>query len=228
MAKQWYRLAEYKATNLVTRAEIQTETLPSEQLVVPILSNRRHEAVALAYVTSPQKIGWRVYQSVYPKSSQHAAETGFSRMLKNVEFRARVAELQAGAAADAEITLEALLREAADIQHAAMAAKQYAAANSALKLKAELSGQYVQRKEDVNNKHLATDWSTDELVAFIAGVEASVRGSEKMDSPARIRRADACRGEAFVNQHSEDVQTADTLGTGSTPRRRWHDVRDTG
>jgi hypothetical protein len=56
----------------------------------------------------------------------------------------------------------------------------------AIKLKAELSGQYVQRKEDVNNKHLATDWSTDELVAFIAGVEASVRGSEKTDSPALI------------------------------------------
>jgi hypothetical protein len=164
---------------------------------VPFLSNQRHEAVALAYIADPQKIGWRAYQSVYPKSSQHAAETGFSRMLKNVEFRARVAELQAEAAADAEITLEALLREAADIQHAAMAAKQYAAANSALKLKAELSGQYVQRKEDVNNKHVATEWSTE-----------------------LIRRADACRGEAFVNQHSEDVQTTDTLGTGSTPRRR--------
>jgi hypothetical protein len=153
---------------------------------VPILTNQRHEAVALAYIADPQKIGWRAYQSVYSKSSCAAAKSGLSRMLKKANFRARVAELQAEAAADAEITLEGLLREAADIQHAAMAAKQYAAANSALKLKAELSGQYVQRKEDVNNKHLATDWSTDELVAFIAGVEASVRGSEKTDSPALI------------------------------------------
>jgi hypothetical protein len=63
---------------------------------VPILSNQRHEVVALAYIADPEKIGWRAYQSVYPKSSQHAAETMFSRMLKKVEFCARVAELQAG------------------------------------------------------------------------------------------------------------------------------------
>lgn len=116
---------------------------------MPTLSNQRHEAVALAYIADPERVGWRAYQGVYPKSSQHAAETGISRLLKNVEFRARVAELQAGAANDAEIKLESLLREATDIQRAAMGAKQYAAANSALKLKAELSGHYVQRKEDV-------------------------------------------------------------------------------
>ena len=116
---------------------------------MPVLSNQRHEAVALAYISDPEKLGWRAYQSVYPKSSQHAAETGISRLLKNVEFRARVAELQSAAASDASITLESLLNEAADIQHAAIANKQYAAANGALKLKAELSGHYVQRKEDV-------------------------------------------------------------------------------
>jgi hypothetical protein len=122
-----------------------------------MLSNQRHEALAQAYVSDPHKIGWRAYQSVYPKSSQHAAETGFSRLLKNAEFCARIAELQAEAAADAKITLESLLREATDIQSAAMSAKQYAAANSALKLKAELSGYYVQRKEDVTPRRSATE-----------------------------------------------------------------------
>ena len=67
---------------------------------MPVLSNQRHEAVALAYISDPEKLGWRAYQSVYPKSSQHAAETGISRLLKNVEFRARVAELQSAAASD--------------------------------------------------------------------------------------------------------------------------------
>ena len=90
---------------------------------MPTLPNQRHEAVALAYVTDPQKIGWRAYQNVYSKSSQHAAATGFSRMLKNAEFCARIAELQAEAATDAKITLESLLREASDIQTAAMSAK---------------------------------------------------------------------------------------------------------
>jgi hypothetical protein len=126
-------------------------------LTVPILPNQRHEALAQAYVSDPHKIGWRAYQSVYPKSSQHAAETGFSRLLKNAEFCARIAELQAEAAADAKITLESLLREAAEIQTAATNAKQYAAANSALKLKAELSGYYVQRKEDVTPRRSATE-----------------------------------------------------------------------
>jgi hypothetical protein len=70
-------------------------------------------------------------------------------LLKNAEFAARVAELQGAAATNAEITLGSLLREVGEIQQAAMAAKQYSAANGAVKLKAELSGHYVQRKEDV-------------------------------------------------------------------------------
>jgi hypothetical protein len=120
---------------------------------MPILTNQRHEGVAQAYIADPERLGWRAYKSVYPNSSQHAAETGFSRLLlKNAEFAARVAELQQSAAAGAEITLQGLLREADGIQRAATEAKQYAAANGALKLKAELSGLYVQRKEDVTPK----------------------------------------------------------------------------
>jgi hypothetical protein len=65
--------------------------------------------------------------------------------------------LQQKVARKAEITLESLLREAAVIQTAATNAKQYAAANSALKLKAELSGHYVQRKEDVTPRRSATE-----------------------------------------------------------------------
>jgi hypothetical protein len=60
----------------------------SEPIVVPILSNQRHEAVALAYIADPEKIGWRAYQSVYSKSSRPAAESGFSRMLRKAKFRA--------------------------------------------------------------------------------------------------------------------------------------------
>ena len=62
---------------------------------MPVLSNQRHEGVAQAYIADPEKVGWRAYKSVYPNSSQHAAETGFSRLLlKNAEFASRVAELQ--------------------------------------------------------------------------------------------------------------------------------------
>ena len=77
-----------------------------------ILPNQRHEAVALAYIADPEKVGWRAYQSVYVKSSQPAAEVAFSRLLRNANFIARITELQHAAAAHAEITLETLLREA--------------------------------------------------------------------------------------------------------------------
>ena len=82
---------------------------------MPVLSNQRHEAVAEAYIADPERVGWKAYKKVYPKSSQHGAETGFSRLLKNVEFAARLAELQHTAATHAEITLETLLRETAEI-----------------------------------------------------------------------------------------------------------------
>ena len=65
-----------------------------------------------------------------------------------------LSQLHQSAAESAEITLQGLLQEANEIQRAAMEAKQYAAANGALKLKAELSGLYVQRKEDVTPRDL--------------------------------------------------------------------------
>jgi hypothetical protein len=43
-------------------------------------------------------MGWRAYKKVYPNSSLHAAECGFTRLQKNVEFAARVAELSEEAA----------------------------------------------------------------------------------------------------------------------------------
>jgi hypothetical protein len=146
---------------------------------MPILSNQRHEAVAQAYIADPERVGWKAYKQVYPNSSRHGAETGFSRLLKNVEFAPRVAELQQGAAQSAEITLQGLLEEADEIQRAAMSAKQYAAANGALKLKAELSGFYVQRREDVAPKRSQEqiDAELRELLGeFLAGGHAAEGG----------------------------------------------------
>src|SRR5258706_190065 len=62
------------------------------------LANAKHEAVELAYIADPERVGWHAYRSVYPKSSQHAAETAWARMLKNAEFSARIAELALAAA----------------------------------------------------------------------------------------------------------------------------------
>jgi hypothetical protein len=63
--------------------------------------------------------------------------------------RARKANEQQGAVANGRKPCPRQRRRHSDDALGGCGAKQYAAANSALKLKAELSGHYVQRKEDV-------------------------------------------------------------------------------
>lgn len=60
---------------------------------MPVLSNAKHEAVAQAFIADPERIGWKAYKAVYPDASQRAAENGWSRLMKNGEFSARVDEL---------------------------------------------------------------------------------------------------------------------------------------
>ena len=85
------------------------------------LANAKHEEVALAYMGDPRKIGWRAYRKVYSKSSQRAAEAAFSRLLRNAEFSARVAELQAQAAEGAVMAAREVLIELSRIGRANMA-----------------------------------------------------------------------------------------------------------
>jgi phage terminase small subunit len=85
-----------------------------------ILTNAKHEAVALAYIADPEKVGWRAYKTVYPKSSRHAAECGFTRLQKNVEFAARIAELGEQAAQGAVMTAQEALEELTRIARANM------------------------------------------------------------------------------------------------------------
>jgi hypothetical protein len=62
----------------------------------------------------------------------------------------RVAELQDAAAAETQITIESLIKEAADIQERATKAGQYSAAMAALIAKAKLAGRWVERGEQKN------------------------------------------------------------------------------
>lgn len=86
-----------------------------------ILANPKHEAVALAYLADPHKIGWRAYKAIYPKSSKHAAETAFGRLLKNAEFSARVAETHERAAQGVVMSATEVLEELSKIGRSNMA-----------------------------------------------------------------------------------------------------------
>jgi phage terminase small subunit len=59
------------------------------------LQNAKHEAVLQAYFADPSRVGWKAYVAVYPRSSEAAAKTAFSRLLKNAEFSGRCAFLDA-------------------------------------------------------------------------------------------------------------------------------------
>jgi phage terminase small subunit len=87
---------------------------------MPVLKNAKHEAVALAYLSDPKKIGWRAYRKIYPKSSQHAAETAFGRLLKNVGFAARVAETHEEAAKGAVMSATEVIEELSKLGRANM------------------------------------------------------------------------------------------------------------
>lgn len=61
------------------------------------LRNAKHEAVLQAFLADPKRVGFKAYLSVYPQSSDAAAKTAFSRLLKNADFAARKEFLEAGA-----------------------------------------------------------------------------------------------------------------------------------
>jgi phage terminase small subunit len=86
-----------------------------------ILSNPKHEAVALAYLADPEKIGRRAYQSVYPKATDAAADVAFSRLLKNAKFVERIAELAERAADGAVMSQREVLELLTIIARANMA-----------------------------------------------------------------------------------------------------------
>lgn len=87
---------------------------------MPVLANKKHEAVALAYLADPEKIGWRAYKKIFPKCSQHSAMTAFGRLLTIVEFKARVTETHEAAATASVMSATEVLAELSKLGRANM------------------------------------------------------------------------------------------------------------
>jgi hypothetical protein len=86
-----------------------------------LTNSGRWRQVALAYIADPERLGWRAYRSVYPNTSHRAAVTGFTRLLTNADFSARIAELAEEVAPGAVMTAQQVLEELSKIGRANMA-----------------------------------------------------------------------------------------------------------
>ena len=109
------------------------------------LKNPRHEKF-IQEIAKGKSQG-EAYKDAGYDAEGHGAESAGNRLLKKEEVAARLAELQGMAAAAIDVTVQTLIAEAADIQAAALAANQHAAAVSALTAKAKLAGLWIDRKE---------------------------------------------------------------------------------
>ena len=105
-----------------------------------------HERFVQEYVANGRN-GKDAYMAAFPKSGKSAARGSASRLLSRAEVKSRIAEMQGKSAEHSQVTLENLIKEAADIQRAAMDANSYAAAISALTAKAKLCGLLVERTQ---------------------------------------------------------------------------------
>jgi hypothetical protein len=119
------------------------------------LKNVRQERFAQEIAQGKSAV--EAYRIAGYHAADKSAEAAGSRLLRNVKVQQRVLELQRRVAQRAEITLESQLHEAETQRLAALGANQYAAANGALKLKAELSGHLIQRREDVTPRRSAAE-----------------------------------------------------------------------
>src|ERR1700720_316422 len=108
------------------------------------LRNAKHER--FAHELAEGKSMSEAYQMAgYRPNRSHA-----SRLVTNGNIKGRVAELQDAAAAETQITIESLIKEAADIQERATKAGQCSAAIAALIAKAKLAGRWMERAEQRN------------------------------------------------------------------------------
>lgn len=116
---------------------------------MPALKNQKHEAFAQLIVRGV-KHNWsqgEAYQRAGYTTTKGAADTAASRLLKNVQIQARIAEIGAPAFRKSQITVETLLRDLEMNVAAAGASRNHAAVNGAIGLMAKLRGLLVDRTE---------------------------------------------------------------------------------
>jgi hypothetical protein len=117
--------------------------------LVGALENRRHEKFAQGYVAGKSQA--EAYECAgFKINGKQGAYACATRLMRNVQVRRRINELQSYSAESAEISVASLLAEAATIQRDAARAGNHSAAVAALTAKAKIAGLWVEKTETEN------------------------------------------------------------------------------
>jgi len=137
---------------------------------MPLLDNPKHEIFAQELAKG------NTADEAYVLAGFHRNRGNATRLKANESIAGRVAELLAASSERTELTVENLLREAADLQRRAADANQFSAAIGALKMRAVLAGLWIKKSENTNNNRNVDPnrLSDEELVAIIEGNRRSV------------------------------------------------------
>ena len=113
---------------------------------MPVLENPRHEIFAQHIAKgSSQREAYRA--AGYSAKTDAAVDTSASRLLSDVEVKARIAELQGKMARKLEVTIESLVAELEEARLLGLAVEQPAAMVAATMGKAKITGNVIDRKE---------------------------------------------------------------------------------
>jgi phage terminase small subunit len=146
---------------------------------MPALLNAKHERFAQELAKG--KTADEAYQIAGYKPNRGNATT----LKANQSVLDRVAEIKDRGAVRAEITLQTLMREAGEIQAAAMEAKQLSAATAALTIKAKLAGLWVDKSENTNRNVDPARVSDAELAAVVQA-DSGERVAKAPIDPAKL------------------------------------------
>lgn len=134
------------------------------------LTNPKHERFAQAVAKG------KTATEAYALAGYVPNQPNAARLISNDMVKARIAELQDTGAIRAEVTIASLIQEAADIQAAAKADKQYSAATAALTAKAKLAGLWVDKNENTN-RNVDPARVTDAELAAVVQADSGERAS---------------------------------------------------
>ncbi len=139
------------------------------------LDNPQQEGFCREYVIDVTNQAAAAIRAGY---SAKTAASQASRLLKNVNVAARVAELQSEAAERSEVTVDDVIAELVELRDGAKAAKQFGPAIRAEELRGKTLGMFVDTKRHETSE--MTDESLVEGIRKLAGDDAAAKAAKTL------------------------------------------------